>query len=55
MTRKHFETLAQSVREMRIGGLSGEQLNNVVDELVRACRQHSNAFDADRFRAACLK
>lgn len=62
MSRKHYESLAAVVRNMRAAGVAEPMLHLLVAQLAEVCREHSGRsinghrlFDEDRFRAACWK
>jgi hypothetical protein len=63
MTRKHFESLARGVRDLRQQQNGAPvTLTEVIEMLVDVCNEHSGIslngnklFDEDRFRDACWK
>jgi hypothetical protein len=51
MTRKHFEVMAEMVRDLT---LSDEDREHLISTMCRTFKGINGRFDPDRFRAACM-
>lgn len=50
MTRKHFESIAYSIRYMT---LTDTARREVAERMADTCALHNSRFDRDKFLAAC--
>lgn len=53
MNRKHFETIAGTIREARDHETVDAALNYVARQLAYMCREENSRFDRDKFFTAC--
>jgi hypothetical protein len=53
MSKKHYEQLAQMVRDFRHMGMAQATLEKLTLVLADICERNNNNFDRERFIAAC--